>query len=251
MKKTTYHIAFILAMFLAGSCQKVDNYPGPSATLKGSIIDKKTGQNVQSEVSGDNGSGTRIKLLETSWSDNPTPLYLATKQDGTYINDKVFAATYSMTAEGAFVPMVQTSANVDQSQVVVVKGGVTTVDFQVEPFLEVEWVGSPVINADGTVTAKCKITRGTTNPSFQQNISDLWLFVSPTEYVGNNNYDSRYSAHMAFGGTSGNDILGKIITLTTSGGALPKKDYYLRIGSRIDYGLKQYNYNEPTKVTIP
>jgi hypothetical protein len=212
MKKVRHYLLFGIALMSAASCTKIDNYPAPSQTLKGSIIDMNTGKNVQSEVSGDNGNGTRIKLLEISWSDHPTPIYLATKQDGTYINTRIFAATYSMTAEGAFVPMIQKgTSDVDRSQVVEVKGGVTTVNFMVEPFLEVEWVGDPVVNADGTITAKCKITRGTKDPLFQQDITDLWLFVSPTKYVGNNNYDSRYSAHIAYSGTSGDDILGKTL----------------------------------------
>lgn len=251
MKRTIYYLALSLAVIAASSCKKYDNYAGPTETLTGRIIDAGTGKNVQSEVSGDNGSGTRIKLLETSWSDNPTPLYLATKQDGTYTNSKIFAATYKMTAEGAFVPMVQTGATpVDKSQTVNVKGGTTTVNFTVEPFLEVEWVGEPVVNANGTITVQAKITRGTANPAFQQNITDLWLFVSPSIYVGNNNFDSRYATHVTYAGTAGNAIIGTTVTLTTIGGALPAKDYFLRVGSRIDYGLKQYNYNEPKVVTI-
>src|SRR5579875_2700092 len=107
MKRKLYYIALSLAVTAFSACKKYDNYAPPSETLKGNIIDAATGKNVQSEISGDNGNGTRIKLLEISWSDNPTPLYLATKQDGTYINTKVFAATYRMSAEGAFVPMVQ------------------------------------------------------------------------------------------------------------------------------------------------
>jgi hypothetical protein len=246
----------ILALLMAGSCKKkLDNYPGPTETLKGSIMDMGTGKNVQSEVSGDNGKGTRIKLLETSWSSNPTPLYLAGKQDGTYENTKVFAATYKMTAEGAFVPLVQTNTagevTVDQSQTVDVKGGTTTVNFNVEPFLEVEWVGEPVINSDGSITAQAKLTRGTTDADFQQDVTDLWLYVSPTEYVGDNNYDARYAQHITYSGTDGDAILGTTVTLTTKGGALPKKDYYLRLGARINYGLKQYNYSEPKVVTIP
>lgn len=247
-------MAFSITALLACSCHKIDNYPGPTETLKGNIIDIRTNKNVQSEIAGSNGNGTRIKLLETSWSDNPTPLYLSGKQDGTYINTKVFKATYKMTAEGAFVPMVQTdntgTVTVDQSQSVKVDGGTTTVNFKVDPFLEVEWVGDPVVNADGTITATCKVTRGTVDPNFQQDITDLWLFVSPTEYVGNNNYDARYSAHMAYSGTTGDAIVGQTITLTTTGGPLPKRDYYLRIGSRINYGLKQYNYNEVKKVPV-
>src|SRR5690349_19122717 len=157
MKNIVYALALGSILLTAGSCKKDDNYDGPTETLQGRIIDAGTNQNVQSEVSGDNGSGTRIKLLETSWSDNPTPLYLATKQDGTYSNTKVFAATYKMIAEGAFVPM--DIAGNDKSQTVVVKGGTTTVDFTVEPFLRVELVGEPVINGNGTVSQDVKVTR--------------------------------------------------------------------------------------------
>jgi hypothetical protein len=252
MKRILYYIAFGLAAVTAGSCTKTDNYPAPDQVLQGTITDLATGQNIQSEVSGDNGSGTRIKLLETSWSSNPTPLYLATKQDGTYINTKVFAATYKISAEGAFVPLVQTGATpVDQSQTVEVKGGTTTVNFKVEPFLRVEWVGSPVLNANGTITVQVKVTRGTANAAFQNNISDITLFVNSSPYVGNNNYDNRYVAKLTYTGNAANAVLGTTLTLTTTGGVLPKKDYYLRVGSRTDYGLKQYNYSEPKMVTVP
>lgn len=240
MKRILYTLAFGASLFTIGSCSKLDNYDGPTETLQGRIIDAGTNQNVQSEVSGDNGSGTRIKLLETSWSDNPTPLYLATKQDGTYNNTKVFAATYKMIAEGAFVPM--DLAGNDQSKTVQVKGGTTTVDFTVEPFLRVEWVGEPVLNADSTITVQAKVTRGTSNSAFQLNITNLALFVCPYEYIGNNNYDSRYSNILSYSGTTGNAIVGQTITITTKG-KLPKKDWYLRIGSRIAYGTNRYNYS--------
>jgi len=247
MKNIFLTLAVGAALLTAGSCNKIDNLDGPTETLQGRIIDAGTSQNVQSEVSGDNGAGTRIKLLETSWSDNPTPLYLATKQDGTYINTKVFKATYKMIAEGAFVPM-DLPAN-DQSKSVVVQGGTTTVDFTVEPFLRVEWVGEPVVNANGTVTVQVKVTRGTANPSFQQNITNLALFVCPYQYVGNNNYDSRYSTIVSYSGTAGNAIVGQTITLTTTG-TMPKKDWYLRIGSRIVYGTNRYNYSTIKMVTV-
>ena len=244
------NIAFagiLTALLLAGnSCKKVDNYDGPTETLQGRIIDSGSKLNVQSEVSGDNGAGTRIKLLEISWSDAPTPLYLATKQDGTYTNTKVFAGTYKMIAEGAFVPM--DLAGNDQTKTVDVKGGVTTVDFNVDPFLHVDWVGQPAINADGSVSVQVTVTRGTTNPAFQQNIINLGLFISPYEYVGNNNYDSRYSTVLSYTGTAGNAIAGQTITLTSK--PLPKKDWFLRLGSRIAYGTNRYNYSTVQMVTI-
>lgn len=257
MKHIINYLAFCLIITLGISCsKKIDNYAGPTETLKGSIIDSNTNKPLQSEVSGDNGKGTRIKLLETSWSDDPTPLYLATKQDGTFNNSKIFAATYKISAEGAFVPLVQTQSDgtviVDKSQTVTVKGGTTTVNFTVEPFLEVEWVGDPILNSDGTITANVKITRGTANPDFQSDITDVNLFINNTEYVGNNNYDNRYAKHINYNGPAGNNILGDTLSLTTTNGALPKgRDYFVRVGARINYGLKQYNYNEPKKVTVP
>jgi hypothetical protein len=246
MKNIVLAAATSTILLMGNSCKKVDNYNGPTETLQGHIIDAGNKQNVQSEVSGDNGAGTRIKLLEISWSDNPTPLYLATKQDGTYTNTKVFAATYKMIAEGAFVPM--DLAGNDQTKTIDVKGGVTNVDFTVEPFLRVDWVGEPVMNADSSVSIKVTVTRGTTNAGFQQNIINLALFVCPYEYAGNNNYDSRYSTVLSYSGTTGNAIAGQTITLTSK--PLPGKDWFLRVGSRIAYGTNRYNYSTIKMVTI-
>jgi hypothetical protein len=247
MKNNVFTLAAFTVLLAAASCKKIDNYGEPTETLQGRIIDAGTNENVQSEVSGDNGNGTRIRLLEISWSDNPTPLFLATKQDGTYINTKVFKATYKMIAEGAFVPM-DLAAN-DKTQTVEVNNGVTTVDFTVEPFLRVEWVGEPVVNENGTVTVQAKVTRGTTNPAYQQNITNLVLFVGPYQYVGNNNNDARYTRTLSYSGSTGNAIVGQTITLTTTG-TLPKRDWYLRLGSRIAFGSNRFNYSTIKKVTV-
>jgi hypothetical protein len=132
---------------------------------------------------------------------------------------------------------------------VIVKGGTTTVDFTVEPFLRVELVGEPVINGNGTVSIDAKVTRGTNNAAYQLNITNLSLFLCPYEYVGNNNFDNRYSTILAYSGTTGNAIVGQTIKLTSTG-VLPKKDWYLRVGSRIAFGTNRYNYSTIKKVTI-
>lgn len=251
-----FHItAICLTIVLAGACStELDNYPVPDATLRGAVINANTGEPLQTEV-GDRG--TRIKLLELSWSDNPTPQYLYSRQDGTYNNNKIFKGTYNISAEGAFVPLVQTSSAGDtvadgSKTLAVPSGEVTTVNFEVEPFLEVEWVGEPVINDDGTVTVQVRVTRGTDNPEFQPNMNAVFLFVNNTKYLGDNNWDNRYSYAVVYGGTSGNDLLGDVISLTTRGGALPgNRDYYLRVGARTDYGLQLYNYNEPRVISVP
>lgn len=254
MKKTIFYIAFCLVVIAAGSCKKYDNYSAPDNTLHGQVIDKGTGAGVQTEIG---GGGTRVKLLETSYSANPTPYYFQSMQDGTFNNTKIFAATYKVSVEGPFVPLVQTDSvgNVtsDGSQSIVIKGHSTTTNltFKVEPFLRVDLVGQPVFNADSTVTVQVKITRGTTNPDYQQDVTDINLYVSNTKYDGNNNYDPRYSKLTSYSGTNGTGLLGQTISITTTGGALPLQDVYFRVGARINAGLDEYNYSEPVSVKYP
>lgn len=213
------------------------------------VTDAATGKSVQTEQ----GSGTRIKLLEISWSSNPTPFYISSFQDGTYTNTKLFAGKNVISAEGPFVPMVQVDNNgktiVDKSQTVDVKG-VTTVNFSVDPFLRIDWVGDPVLNADGTITTSFKITRGTSDPNFQQDVSDVAVFVNSNKYVGNNNFDNRYTPTLS--GSNANSSVGKTISLTTIGGPLPgKRQYFIRVAARIAYGLNYYNYTDVKVVTVP
>lgn len=255
MKRSIYSIALGLAIIAISSCTKVDNYDGPDQTLQGTVTDNSTGQSIQGEI-GDGANSTRIKLLETSWSANPTAQYLGVHQDGTYINTKIFKATYKMTAEGPFVPMVQTSPVVDQSQTVNVNGGTTTVNFSVEPLLRLAWVGQPVINADGTLSVQVKVTRGTTNALFQQAVTEIWLFVNPSQYVGNNINDANKTGKYT-GDLNAAVANGTTITLTTGNGVLPAgalatgRDWYIRVGARTNYNLKQYNYTDVRKVVVP
>lgn len=257
MKKIFCYILLGTALISGSACsKKYDNYAAPDQTLKGRIIDAGTGENLQSETSGEVGTGTRIELRELSWDQNPTPLYLATKQDGTYINTKVFAGTYKISADGAFVPLVQTGANpVDKSQTVEVKGGVTEVNFTVEPFLRVKWVGEPVLNANGTASVQVIVTRGTADPNYQLNVTDIYFFVNSFPYVGANanSHDDRYSVQLTYSGTNGNNVLGQTLTLTTKTALPAKRDWYLRVGARTTFPNlgKPYNYNDVKKITIP
>jgi hypothetical protein len=251
MKKISYIIAICMVAIAGSSCGKLDNKDAPSETLTGSVIDAGTGKTVQTEQ----GSGTRIKLLEISYSDNPTPFYIVSMQDGTFNYTKLFPGTNKISAEGPFVPLVQTDNTgatiVDKSQTVQIKG-TTTVNFSVEPFLRIEWVGEPVLNADGTITANIKFTRGTADPAFQQDISDVELFVNSNKFVGNNNFDNRYSPKTEYSGSAGNADVGKTLKFTTIGGPLPTgRQYFIRVGARVNYGLKYYNYTDVKTVSVP
>ncbi|MBD1385812.1 DUF3823 domain-containing protein [Mucilaginibacter rigui] len=250
MRKIIYTLAICAVTLVGSSCSKLDDYAAPSETLNGSVVDAGTGKTVQTEQ----GSGTRIKLLEISWSNNPTPFYIASMQDGTFNYTKLFAGKNVISAEGPFVPMVQTDNTgktiVDKSQTVDIKG-TTTVNFSVEPFLRIEWVGEPVLNADGTITVQVKINRGTNDPNFQQDVSDINLYVNSNKFVGNNNFDDRYSPLTSYGGTDGNAKLGQTLTLTTKGVLPGQRQYFIRVGARTNYGLKYYNYTDVKTVTAP
>jgi hypothetical protein len=250
--KNVFIFIFIACAFCASpACSKTDNYPAPSSTITGSTIDEGTGATLQTEIG---GGGTRIKLLETSYDSTPVPLYFQSMQDGTFNNTRVFPATYKITVEGPFVPLIQTDnlgqTISDSSQTIALKSS-ATLHFNVQPFLRVQMVGNPVINPDTTVSVQVIVTRGTTNPNYQQHVTDINLYVSDTKYDGNNNYDPRYSKLTSYSGSTGDALLGQTITLTTTGGALPRQDVYFRVGARIGVGLNQYNYAAPVSITYP
>lgn len=252
--KKTYPILIIMALAVLGvtSCTKYDNYDLPNEHLTGRIIDKGTGLGFETQTGGD---GVRIKLLEYSWSDNPTPYYFNCKQDGTFNNTRIFKGNYNIEPMGAFVPLLLKDAqgNVvkDETKTMDISG---TVDltFEVEPFLRVAWVGEPEENPDGSFSVRVQVTRGTDHPDFQKNVTDIYLFVSNNAYVGNNNFISNYSTRMTYSGSTGNDVLGNTITLTTK--PLPKdRVMFLRIGARTDVaidGTQRYNYSTVKSVDL-
>jgi hypothetical protein len=252
MKKLFYYTALCLVVIAGNSCSKIDNYPAPSDTINGSTIDEGTGATLQTEIG---GGGTRVKLLETSYSANPTPIYFQSMQDGTFNNDKVFAATYKVSVEGPFVPVVTTdntgTVTADSSQTIKLTSK-ATLNFKVQPFLRVTWVGKPVFNADSTVTVQFKLSRGTNDPNYQSIITDVNLYVSNTQNDGNNNYDNRYSPLNSFTTAHQTDsLLNNTLTLTTKGGVLPLQNVYFRVGARINAGLDEYNYNAVMNIKYP
>ena len=252
MKKIFHTLIGISLLAIAlSSCSKVDNYAPPSDTITGSTVDEGTGQTLQTEIG---SGGTRVKLLETSYSANPVPIYFQSKQDGTFNNTKVFAATYKISVEGPFVPVVQTDASgntvSDSSQSIVLKN-TATLKFKVQPFLRIDWVTKPVFNADSTVTVQVKITRGTNVPAYVLDITNINLYVSNTQDDGSNNYDPRYSNLVSYSGSTGTSLLGQTITITTVGKALPQQDVYFRVGARINAGLNEYNYSTAETTPYP
>lgn len=249
MKNLLYLTVLSLSV-MAASCSK-DNYDEPQETFRGKIIDKATGEPFQAAPGGE---GVRIRMMEYSWSDNPQPYDFYAMMDGTFQNTKVFAGEYGVTPSGAFV-------DVDEERMTI--RGTVEKTWEVEPMLRVEWIGNPVLNADGTVTVKIKVTRGTDNPAYQNALSEAWLFVNETKYVSEGYYNPNFSTKIA-GAAIQAVQFGQEYEITTGqpGGFNPggtctpfpeySRRYYLRFGvctDRMINGAKRYNYSTVKSIT--
>lgn len=258
MKKIIYSILILFVFFSLNACVKNDNYDPPTETLTGEVIDVTTGKPIQTESG---GGGIQIRYHDLTWGEttgNPViPRDFNVMHDGTFNNTKFFAGKYKIYPfNGAFVPLYSenAAAPIDNSKIVNVKG-VTKVDFQVEPFLKIDWVSEPVFNpANNTITASFKFTRGTTNPAFIFSVTDAWIFVSTTAFVSNASRISNISNSVTYTGTAGDQLLGQTVTLTSKTGYTlnSHETYYVRIGARTaDNIQKRYNYSTVKTVVIP
>jgi len=249
MKRSIYLAISFLLIFAMTSCED-DNYVYPSETFRGSFVDAETKEPYQTAIG---NTGIRIKMMEYSWSENPTPFYIHCMMDGTFNNTKIFKGQYGVTPEGAFVPLEEEIIDIQ---------GVVEKHYEVEPFLRVEWVGEPVVNDDGTATVQVRIERGTSNPAYQQPLAEVWLFVSETQYVGDFSYSPNFSTHL-IGGTL--PQIGETVSITTGWpggigtGAQRKfpdfsRKYFLRVGARTNIqvnSMNVYNYTTIKEIETP
>jgi hypothetical protein len=252
MKSIKYIALSFLLLTIIASCSEEDNYPAPAETFKGSIVDAETGEPFQTDIYYTNGaSGVRIKMMEYSWSETPTPYYMYTRMDGQFNNTKIFKGEYGVTPEGAFVALPEERIQIS---------GTTEKNYAVEPFLRIEWVGEPVVNGDGTATVQVKIDRGTTNPDYQQALQEVWLFVSEVQYVGFVSYSTNFSTKLTGGALP---ALGGTVSITTGwptglGSGTQQKfpnysrKYFLRVGARINkqaFSTNVFNYSTIKEIT--
>lgn len=249
MKKIIVTLAAAAAVFMAASCAK-DNYDAPEETFRGAFIDKGTGEPLQvAPGTSINDGGIRIRMMEYSWSDNPTPYDFFAKQDGTFNNTKIFKGTYGVIPEGPFVPLEEIRLDIE---------GVVEHNFEVEPFLRVEWVDEPKMLDDGTVEIKVRITRGTDNPDYQAPLNDAWLYVNQISYVGSSSYSTLLSTYIPNEEFS-NYTLGEVLTVRTgfpngyNGGSgdanefpsISDRPYFFRFAActeTANSGVKRYNF---------
>lgn len=103
---------------------------------------------------------------------------------------------------------------------------------------------------DKTITANVIITRGTSNPDFQQAMKSVYLLISSTPFVGTGNKEDTYSVTK----TVKNTILDNTYSISSKGGPVTLhniKKWYVRVGARINQGLNRYNVSTVKEVIIP
>ena len=207
------------------SC-KIDNYEAPSAGIEGRIIDKVTGKNM--EVS--HGTGNfALRVLETSWANGDESILttyqtLNIKQDGTYRNTKLFEGEYDIWPHESAV---YENESTSKQHVVLKKGKVATLNFEVTPYFEIEWVGEPWQDEEGYVHARYKFT---CNPVPEGHAPATpqkgQLFTSTTVKVGTNS-DSRYAAN-EINVTSADE--GNVLEVKTKNPIYFSQKLWLRVG---------------------
>ena len=267
MKQIFNGILLFIVVIGFASCEK-DNYDLPAETLKGRVVDAATGEPVLT----DQGSeGTRVRMRELSWKETPVPdnFDFFCMKEGNFQNTKVFAGNYNIRVDGAFIPLVRRKANGDtianESINTDIKG-VAEIEFKVQPFLKVEWIGSPVF-ANGKITAQVKVTRAVSPAEFKskiepmggysdgmQNVTDVRLFVSQVPFVGYREWDNRYSTEVGYAGNAFDALLGQTLTITTSGTIPAGKTVFIRAAARINYAtenIRRHNYNAAIRIDLP
>ncbi len=225
MKKLLNILLILLAAIGLGSCER-DNYDGPDAGVEGVILNKITGDTMQLSQGGGNFS---LRIVETSYAHGDStvvvsPQSLNMKQDGTFLNTKLFAGTYEM------YPWESCCYEGKESkQIVGLKSGSRTkVVFEVTPYFEIEWVDEPWQDDEGFVHAAFTFKANPTpdasyTPARPEKAQ---LFISKSEKVGTGS-DARYTNNEYTVSTFDE---GNVIELITKAPIDFTQRFWLRVG---------------------
>ena len=182
MKFFSWYILPVLFCLAFASCEK-DNYNAPDCTIEGKIVDH-LGQPYQV-----NHGADILRIRELSWAKDESTYIenrrLKVQQDGTYRHTKMFSGTYRLLPyDGAFFPYDDVNRdNDDAGELVEIKGNVTQ-DFTVTPFLTLEWVQKPVVDADGYLSCSIKFKRNQKQGYEMPNLRRAGLQVSRSVNAG-------------------------------------------------------------------
>ena len=182
MKFFYLYILSILFCFAFTTCE-IDNYDAPDCTITGKILDHN---NQPFQIN--HGAGI-LRIREISWAKNDETYTgnqsLNVQQDGTYQHTKMFKGTYRIwPRSGAHFPYDDVNLDNDNSGDIVEINGTTTKDFVVTPFLTLEWVQKPTVDADGYLSCSVKFKRNQKGDYQMPNLRRGRLLVSRTINAG-------------------------------------------------------------------
>jgi hypothetical protein len=162
---------------------EIDNYEIPECTIEGKILD-----HMNQPFQASQGAGI-IRIRETSWAKDSTTYTanrtLYVQQDGTYRNTKIFKGTYRLLPySGAFFPYDDINSDNDDAGELVNIVGTATKDFTVTPYLTLEWVQKPVVDAEGYLICSVKFIRNQKSGYEKPDLKQASLQVSRSINAG-------------------------------------------------------------------
>ncbi|QTD37638.1 DUF3823 domain-containing protein [Polaribacter batillariae] len=92
---------FFLSLAIFTGCELDDRVDDLTGAYEGKIIDKNTGETVNTEYS----SGAKLRFLDLAFGDIAQPLDYLVLPDGTFNNSKIFPANYKIWADGPFLEL--------------------------------------------------------------------------------------------------------------------------------------------------
>ncbi|WP_029905182.1 DUF3823 domain-containing protein [Prevotella sp. 10(H)] len=240
-RKLLYKLSLVIvATLMFSSCYTdVDNYDAPSSTMMGNVIDKTTGKNILTST-----DDFQIRIWETSWGDAVSPQNIPVKQDGTYLNTKLFNATYAMQPfNGPFWPAERTEGHV-------LKGELTQ-NFEVTPYLQITDFTWRLEGSNLYMTCKLKapITEGLPNVREIKPFISWTKFCGATANLGELNPDDKHTKKLNKSWNEIGDMATGVGNETYEFGPIelianPGYTYRVRLGANVNDNAQKYNYTE-------
>ena len=185
MKSLKNIIALFSILALSSCVNELDNYDEPNGGIYGNIVDEETNQPVPLPVQGP--SGVIIRLMEQG-TNATKPYDFYAKQDGSFVNTKVFNCDYLISVEGPFARKEEVRATIK---------GQTEVKIPVLPYARIEATAShqgKKVSIDYTVK----------KTSEKYNTSEVYAYwnFAPGVDNSNSNQAGKITTHQLSGSVS-------------------------------------------------
>lgn len=224
MIKKIFILSAVVLTFTACDLFKIDNQPGPNATVYGDFVDSKTKELVQCDV----GNGTSIRFTQLDEKYTGGTLTRVANVYGSYTDKMFFAGKYRVAFQDCnFFPF--TFGEVD------IHKGDNKIDFEVTPYLRI--VDPTIVREGNTIKATFRIEGG--KPEVR--LRTVSLYAHTDIYVGNyvTTFNRAGEGFQQDFGTNGKEIdANETYTLTldlTNADNREyfkfQKNYYFRIGA--------------------